>query len=302
MRRLSSILVVPAVLAAALGTCAAADPQKILSDGTVHRIQVESRSSMGNETGTSLRHVTQAADGGLVVRTVPGTDDEAVESAPVLDVDPNDNSLILVWVRDEGGIRELRASRFRGGAWGAPLPVAGSGRGAASPRLVVTRDWIHLVWTEPAAWTRVPWRGVYRHADFSIAFGPEALPREVGTTGVSEGGSSSGPDWGQVYVSLYLPGGFPGSPGSVHVWGIRDEPVPIGYHQGHGLPPEIRDVQDLDAAWIGGSLTYWFHDPARFVYRSNRKGTWGPFRVVLLDQETSPESALLQMIEMLRRR
>ena len=294
-------MIVAVVFATAVGTCAAADLQKILSDGTVQRIRVEAWPSQANAAGTVLRHLTQFPDGAVTIRTIPGTEDAATESGAVLDIDPKDNSLVLVWVRDEGGIPEILMSRFRERAWGGPVTVPGARPGASDPRMAVTRDWIHLIWTEPSGGARVPWRGVYRHEDFSIAFGPEALPKNLDTSGGGGSGGDPVADWSQIYLGLHLPGSLPGN-GTIHVWGIRDEPVPIGYHQGHPQPPGTTEVLDLDAGWFSGSLVYWFHDDARFCYRSCRKGVWNPFRWVVLDDQTSADAARIQMIEMLRRR
>lgn len=302
--RIRGLFAVIAGVAAAAVVCAA-ESQKIGADGTVHRVSLEPVDAAHALSGTLVRHKVQAADGQESSQIVPGTDDGAIESSPLLAIDPADGSMVLAWLRQEGGRSEVRMTRWRKDSWEEPIAPAGPSTRVEDFRVTVGNGWINLVWTESSSTGRSAWRGVYRTGDFRLEYGPESLPTDTVDTGSASPDPSGGdprPDIVHRFVALHLPASKPGEAGSIHLWGIRDEPVPIGYHEGHELGRDQDDVRDLGARWIGGKLTYWFHDGGRFQYRSRQEGLWGAFQLVELDSETCADAARLQMEEMLRRR
>jgi hypothetical protein len=308
MRSLSKRL--PRLGAAALfasavsGAALAGDLQLIASDGVVHRILVSSWTAPGGILGTTVRHQIQGATGAKQTITVPGTEDAAVERSPALGIDRTDGSLVLVWVREEAGSTQLRIARWLKGSWSPPAVLDGPRAGAGSPSLWVGAQWIHVAWTEPTGQGQTFWRGVYGKDGFGKAFGPELLTTDLPLVpaAAAEFPGASMPDGLEGFFTYTSPGPSVSDPGRMYVWGIRDEPVPIGYAEGSEITTLGADTRDSGVRTFGSSLTLWSHTADRFVYRTRSAGAWGALRVVVLDAQTTPEAARLQLDEMLRRR
>lgn len=295
-----------AIVAAAAGLSFGADLQMIHSDGTVHRIGISPWTVPSGPSGTLIRHQIQDPTGAKRSLTVPGTDDTAFERSPVIGLDAADGTLVVAWIREADGVSVVRIARWTKEGWEAPVTLDGPSAGAGNPRLTVGASWIHVAWTEPSGGHALtPLRAVYRKGDFVRVYGPELLPTdgpivgEDGATGIGDPPTSEGL---KAFFGFVLPGSNPNDPGTLHVWGIRDEPVPIGYHQGMLLPVNGSDVRDLGAKNVGCTLLLWLQTFDRLIYRTYGGTGWDDFRVVNLDFQTSPEAARFQLEEMLRRR
>lgn len=295
-----------AVLVAAVvsGNALAGDLQMIASDGTVHRILVSSGTQPGGVTVTVVRHQIQTATGAKQTLTVPGTEDPAVERSPALAIDRTDGSLVLAWVREEAGSTQVRVSRWVNGAWTASTAIDGPRAGSASPSLWVGANWVHLAWTEPTGQGPTFWRAVYAKDGFTRAYGPENMTTDLPLLPASalEAPGVPMPEGLQAFFTYTSPGPAPTDPGRMYVWGIRDEPVPIGYAEGTEIATRGAETHDSGVRTLRSSLTLWYHTGDRFFYRTRASGVWGAFRMVALDGQTTPEAARLQIDEMLRRR
>ncbi len=286
------------------GPARAGDLQLIAADGTVHRILVSSWTAPGGAAGTTVRHQIQGATGAKQTITVPGTEDAAIERSPALGIDRVDGSLVLVWVREEAGSTHLRIARWVKGAWTASTALDGPRAGSSSPSLWVGEDWIHVAWSESTGQGPTFWRAVYAKDAFGRAFGPESMTTDVPLVpaAAAEAPGASMPEGIDAYFTYTSPGPSTNDPGRMYVWGIRDEPVPIGYAEGTEIATLGSDTRDSGARTFGSSLTLWYHTGDRFFYRSRTAGVWGAIRMVVLDAQTTPEAARLQVDEMLRRR
>lgn len=292
------------VVATVSGTALAGDLQMITADGTVHRIVVSSWTAPGGIAGTTVRHQIQGATGAKQTITVPGTDDAAVERSPALAIDRVDGSLVLVWVREEAGSTHLRIARWVKGAWTASTVLDGPRAGSGSPNLWVGTNWIHVSWSEPAGQGQTFWRAVHAKDGFTRVYGPELMTTDVPLVPASaaEATGVTMPEGLDAFFTYTSPGPTTTDPGRMYVWGIRDEPVPIGYAEGTEISTLGADTRDSGVRTFRSSLTLWYHTGDRFFYRTRSSGVWGALRIVALDAQTTPEAARLQVDEMLRRR
>jgi hypothetical protein len=286
------------------GAARAGDLQLIAADGTVHRILVSSWTAPVGVAGTTIRHQIQGASGAKQTITVPGTEDVAVERSPALGIDRVDGSLVLVWVREEAGSTHLRIARWARGAWTASTVLDGPRPGSGAPSLWVGAGWIHVAWSEGAGQAPTFWRAVYAKDSFAKAFGPEWMTTDVPLVpgAATEAPGATMPEGLDAYFTYTSPGPATTDPGRMYVWGIRDEPVPIGYAEGTEIATSGTDTRDSGVRAFGSSLTLWYHTGDRFFYRTRTSGIWGTARMVVLDAQTTPEAARLQVDEMLRRR
>lgn len=303
-KRLASRGAAALVAAAVSGTALAGDLQLIASDGTVHRILVSSWTAPGGIAGTTVRHQIQGAGGAKQTITVPGTEDAAVERSPAVGIDRVDGSLVLVWVREEAGSTHLRIARWVKGAWTASTVLDGPRAGSGSPNLWVGTNWIHVSWSESTGQSPTYWRAVYAKDTFGRTFGPELMTTDLPLVpaAATEAPGTTMPDGLDAYFTYTSPGPTTTDPGRMYVWGIRDEPVPIGYAEGTEIATLGADTRDSGVRTFRSSLTLWYHTGDRFFYRTRSSGVWGGLRIVALDAQTTPEAARLQVDEMLRRR
>ncbi len=275
--------------------------QKAAPDGTVHRVDAEPWVVSGRTT-TALRHVRQAPGGGRSSVLILGTEDPALDRDPSLAIDPVDGSVVLVWVRDDGTGPKLRATRWVDGGWSSPVTLCGPGAVVSDPQVRVGGVYVHVIWTEAGASGPSYWRAVYTKSGFTRRFGPESLPTEDAPLApgevVAAGGSPSSSD---LFASVLAPGKIPGDPGRIHTWGMRDEPVPIGYRQAHGVPGGAPSIRRLGCGWIGPRFAVWFDSNAGFHYRVLEGDRWQGFRLVELDPDVTHGDARLLVEETLRR-
>ena len=60
--------------------------------------------------------------------------------------------------------------------------------------------------------------------------------------------------------------GAPGEDGTVAVWGILDEPIPIEYFELFSVPKGMSSVRSPSAAFVEGHLVLWYTSGAEFHY------------------------------------
>ena len=90
-------------------------------------------------------------------------------------------------------------------------------------------------------------------------------------------------------------------PGRAYIWGVRDEPVPVGYQRTFLLPAEIRVIVSQNAGFVGGRLTLWITTNDRLYYTTLSNGRWADMRIIEISPQTSASDARLLIEEINRR-
>lgn len=275
------------VLAVASVLCTplwADDQIAIAGDGTVHSVSAGFEFAVGN--AIRIVHVEQSPSGESVTRVLPGSDN-GTDVHPSIEIDPVTDLPMVAWTHVERGDAEIHLAGFDGTEWTDSIAVA-PGRGDdLDPELRIDQNLVHVLWRrETAGGDVVLLRASLDRATLALVLGPEHLPTE-GIPLVSPDGSadapadSPGPEDSFVVEEVW--DDDVGSPHVLIVYGIRDEPMPVGYRQGFILPPDMDDVNDPAASWVGSRLVLSFVVGNRLVYTVLEDGRWSELRRVNLD-------------------
>lgn len=286
---------------------ALADVQKVGPDGTVHRINVEAwpPGTTSRTTSTALRHIRQYADGSTDSALVPGTDDLAIDRDPAIDIDPATGNPVLVWSRNLGSGFDIFVSRFDGASWSAPQPIVTQAVDDTRPDIKVACTLIHVTSRQDGQPMNPVIRTSIDRLTLIPVFGPETLPIPDSNLVPVDGQSSSPttaatPPTDDAFFMAEIPPRFPGDPGRVAVWGIRDAPVPVDYCQGFLLPSGVSGVQDSRARWLHKRFVVSYAVPSDFYY-SIWYSLWGSLQVIDLNATVTSSDARIQMEDMIRR-
>ena len=276
---------------------ASADTARIATDGTVHRIDVVPFGAAG-ESGTALRYTRQKPGGGDTQSYVSGTDDLAIDRDPAIEINPATGLPVLVWSRDVGGQYAVVFSRFDGSVWSAPRLIAQSAGDAFEPQIKFGTNAMHLAWRQVApsgANSLLRWS--FDPTTLTTLYGPEPVPLDDPTALPPSGGTATAPApcRADVYFAALLPGATPGGSGHAYVWGVRDEPVPITFHQAFLLPPGVDPLGPAGIGWLGGRFTLRFdsESQSRVYYTVRSDSGWSEMRTVETDASVSVGDAHL---------
>jgi hypothetical protein len=297
-------------VALALGAaCLAAAParaevQKITADGTVHRVDVDVTTS-AKGTGTGIRYTRQQPAGGRDSSWVPGTDDIAADKDPVLEIEPSSGRPVLVWSRNEGTGFDLFISRLENGSWTAPRLLVHATGDDLLPQIRYDDHYLHAAWRQQDPSGAIAlYRSSFDAASWTRTYGPERIPVDD-MPPVPPGGSTTtspaAPSMNATYFSGTVPGLLPGDPSRSVVWGVRDEPLPISYHQVFSLPPEILSVSRIEAGFIGGRFTLWFVSGSKAYYTVATSTGWSSMRVIELNAQTTAADARAEIHDLNKR-
>jgi len=292
------------VLWAAWALPARADVQAISGDGFVHRVEVMTWTGSGRGTGTALRHSWQTPDGTRHSVTVPGTDDDVVDRQPAIDVDPHTNAVVLVWSRTEPAGSRIFWSRFEAGRWLPAAPLHASLTvDAITPDVRVGSNLTHVIWRETSGPPTVVKRASFERRTMSLTYGPEVLDANDAPFADASGSAVSNswtPD--DAFFALTIPGLLVGGTGRVVVWGVRDEPVPVGMKASFFLTVESSAVSDVSAQAIGDRVALWYVTTDRLVYATcTVDGPWSDQSAVNLSATLSSSEAKLRVAQMILR-
>jgi hypothetical protein len=283
---------------------ARADVQKITSDGVVHRVDVDAYVS-AKGSGTGIRYTRQKPTGGRETSWVPGTDDLAADRDPVLEIEPSTGRPVLVWSRNDGAGFDLFIARLENGAWTAPRLLVHSAVDDLLPQLRYDDRYLQLAWRQQDPSGAVSfYRSSLDPSSWATSYGPERVPVDDIAplpAGGSPTTSSAGPSMSATYFSGTLPALVPGDPTRSIVWGVRDEPLPISYHQVLLLPAEITSVSSIEAGFIGGRFTIWLVSGSKVYYTVLTATAWSGMRVIELNAQTTPADARWQIHDLNRR-
>jgi hypothetical protein len=278
------------VAATALAVPAQAETRKLAADGTLHTIDVQTVG--GKNSGTALKHTRRGVAGAPVSITIPGTEDAVIDREPALEIDPVSGQLLLVWSRYDGTNYNVFFSRFNGTSWAAAKAVVKTDGDDVEPQVLISNHYVHVGWRQS-----VPgqlgafYRASLLSTTLELAYGPERIvtddlwsvpPEGANTPGVSDPSPSD-----RIFAGVIYPSNT-AEPGRCHIWGVRDEPVPIGYREIVTLPPTARGAGSVAAAWLGGRFTISYVCGSKFYYATRSNGVWSPTRSVDL---TAPVTA-----------
>lgn len=304
MRRaaLFSVAIAAAAWGASAGP-ACADLQRIGADGTVYRVDVETRFVAGRPSGTQLRFTLQRPLGGRDLSVVPGTDDAVVDRDPALEIDPTTGTPYVVWSRGDSGGFNLYVSRYAG-SWSTPRPLVKWDGDDIQPQLRFDDRHMHVSWRQDFYGQSVWWRSSFVRGTYELSFGPERIPMDGSFTGPGDGGDTDPglpPPEDRYFTACAFNVSDAGG-GNAWIWGVRDEPVPITYRQAFTLPVEVKGVTMQEASFLAGRFTFWLTTADRLYYSTFTDGTgWAPFRIVEIGSQTSASDARLLLSELNKR-
>jgi len=287
-----------AALAAAGPTLAAGGTPRIARDGTVHRVVVESGMALGS--ASPILHIEQSPSGETVTRTVAGN---GWGLQPSLEIDPLTDEPVVVWARGASGETDIYVSRFDGAEWSAPLAVTADPAGDQKPSILIGSTLIHVIWE------RAPEDGgspqLYVVALDRTSLAPASVPSALPTAGASvialQGESRSTAASPASDEQLFVAETQDSGAGRILiVFGIREEPMPVGYRQGFLLPSDILDVTDARATWSGARVVLSFVSGGDLYYTILDDGAWTELRRVDLGPTPTAE-ARQQIMDMLER-
>ncbi len=307
LRTGAAALAFAAALALASGP-ARADSQKLGPEGTLHRLTVEDwTNDSGSLSGTALRHYRQYDDGTTESSFVPGTDDASADRDPAIEIDPATGQPVLVWSRNEGRGYLVFVSRFDGNAWSFPKPVFVQPDDEKFPDIRIASALIHVMWRQEAPGQTSAVRVSLDRTTLDRAFGPEPLAVSDTELVAPDGlpsfeAAASDPPCGEAYFAAEVPPRSTGKDdGWIHVWGVRDAPVPVEYSFGFQLPQDVRIEKQPMARWIQDRFVLSFNTPDRFFYTIRSGSAWSDLKILLLDANTSVSDARIRMEEMILR-
>jgi hypothetical protein len=257
---------------------------EIAGDGTVHTVSAGFELAVGN--ANRILHVEQSPSGESVTRILPGTESGA-NLHPSIEIDPVTDLPVAAWTHVDHGDAEIHLARFDGTEWTYPIAVA-PGRGDdVDPELRIGLNLVHVLWRrETVGGSFVLLRASLDRATLALVLGPEHLPTQGIPVVSPDGGTDAPAEAPGPEDSLVVEEVWDDNAGGTHlliVYGIRDEPMPVGYRQGFILPPEMDDVNDPSAAWIGSRLVVSFEVGNRLVYTILESGQWSDLRWINLD-------------------
>lgn len=290
-------------IGAILALPALADTRKLAADGTVHTIDVQTVGS-GKNTGTALRHTRHGAGVAAQSVLVPGTEDVVIDREPAIEIDPVSGTLFLVWSRYDAGNFNIYISRYNGTAWSAASAVLKVSGDDVEPQIRITDNYVHVGWRQILSGQSSFYRMSFLSTTLTPAYGPERVRTDDLWPVPADGASVSGtPDPSQdekIFAGIVFSSNST-EPGKSHLWGVRDEPVPIGYRECLLLPSAVRSAAGVEAGWLGGRFTFWFVSGSRFYYATRAEGAWSPTRAIDLAAGVSAADARWIVEDMNRR-
>jgi len=284
------------VAAALLAAPAAADTRKLTADGAVHTIEVVT--SGGKSPVVSLRYTRRPVTGAAVTMTVPGTEDAVVDREPAIEIDPVSGQLVLVWSRLDGPNYNVFLSRYNGASWSTARAVVRADGDDVEPQVLISAHYVHVSWRQVLAGQSNFYRASLLSTSLDLAYGPERLVTSdlwpVPAEGAVTAGVSDPPTTSEkIFAGVLYPSNGT-DPGRFHLWGVRDEPVPIGYRELVSLPPSARGAASIGAGVLGGRFTIWYVAGNRFYYATRTSGAWSSTRSFELTGGLSaPEARLI---------
>ncbi len=292
-----------AVLALCIPAAWAEGPQKIARDGSVHRVAAGVESGMAIGQTNPVRHFEQNASGETVTRIVRGTE-VGWNFQPTLEIDPVTDEPVVAWTRLSGSDTDVYLSRYDGTQWSAPIGVAVDASEAdARPAIIVGLNLVQVVWERQSSKGGI---AVLRigldRATLGVVFGPETLPTagiSLIEPGVDQAAAVPAPGEELFVSDVRLP--YSGADRVVIVFGIRDEPMPVGYAQGFILPEDVTDVRNARATWLGDRILLSFVSGHQLLYTVYDNGNWSALQRINLDALTPAAEARQQLVEMLER-
>lgn len=297
-----------AVFIIGVGSATLADDAVMTTDGAVHSVTYERWQHSNLSSGTVLVHRIQFPDGNVLEQNVPGTDDYAPDINPVLDVDPVTDQPVLVWSRNEGSGFGMYLARFEETGWTAPALIHGEDDYDLEIQLRIRQNLIQVYWEKD----RYPDVHIRRRLaidrrDLQPVFGPEDLPINdsgvgaVPATGEEHPDSTVDPTGDMAYFASNVPSLDPSNPVLIVVWGVRDDPVVVGYIQTFDLPAGVQNAQKVHTDWIADHFMVWFTYGGDLYYTFQNEGTWSDFRLLEMEDGMTTAQAIDIIEQMLER-
>jgi len=299
--RASLACVALAMGAASFGGTLQAGDRRLDGSGTLHWVTVETyQHPFVSFESDALVHHAQASDGALSQNWIPGTDDPYDDRSPRLVIDPVTDRPIVVWVRDEGAGADLYLTRLAGDAWSAPRRLLSTTADESAPGVSVTRDRIHVHWYQDDGSGTEFHRAIFARRNAMLAHGPERIHVEDAPLVSDKGGGPGAPS---APSDLTYEGGIePGESGRIFIWGIRDEPVPVGYVLGFMPAEDATAPSDLSARELGGRMVLSYRSGSSLFYTIEEDTGWTETRRLELGGEFDAAEARREIERSLMRR
>ena len=273
-----------------------ASDRRLDAAGSTHWVTVESYVAPGGAPKIDLLvyHLTEA-NGTTLEEPIVATQDIYIDYHPSLEIDPVLNVPVIIWARNEGDGADLYISRRAASDWSIPRRILTSAPDESRPSFHITSQYIHLRWDRPTDSQVTYERIVLDRKTLTAISTPEAIESE--TAGIvpllgnrNDGAADS------MSSDLQYDGGFladidSGESDQAVVWGIRDEPVPIGYLRRFEIDPGVRSPQDFDIRWMSDRLVFSYSSSEELYYSVHELDGWSETRSIPLDQNFDEETA-----------
>jgi hypothetical protein len=273
-----------------------ANDRRLDAAGSTHWVTVESYVAPGGtqKIDALVYHMTDA-NGTTFEEPIVATQDMYIDDDASLEIDPVRNVPVIIWTRDEGDGADLFISRRDAGLWSTPRRIFTSAPDESRPSFRITYQYIHLHWDRPADSQVAYDRIVLDRKTLTSIMNPEAIQSE--TAGIvplignrTDGATDSLPS------DLMYNGGFladidSGESDQAIVWGIRDEPVPIGYVRRFEIDPDVRSPQSFDIRWMADRLVFSYSSPELLYYSVHEINGWSETRSIPLANRFDEEAA-----------
>jgi hypothetical protein len=276
-------------VAAALSPVIAGDP-KIAHDGTVHSVVAGLDSGASSGGSNALLHFEQSPSGETLVRTVAN---QGWCSQPSLAIDPQADEPVVVWTRTVQGVSDIYVSRFEGQGWSAPRAVTDDAAGDTRPTILIGSTLVHVIWERISTTGDSPQLFIVALDRVSLA--PASVPIALPTAGVNviplDGGGHATAIAPVPNETLFAAGAPDGANGRILiVFGIREEPMPVGYCQGFALPPGVADVANARVDRVAMRVVLSFVSGGQLWYAILDDGAWIGWRRIDLAATSAAEA------------
>ena len=268
----------------AFASPASAGARKLGADGVLHTVEVQTTG--GRSASIALRYTRQAPGGVPVATLVPGTEDAVADREPAIEIDPVSGQLVLVWSRYDGTNYNVFLSRLSGTSWSTPMAVLKAAGDDVEPQIRISDHYVHVSWRQVLDGQNAFYRQSLLSTTLAPAYGPERVRTSDLWPVPAEGGAAAaaGPDPSpseEIFAGFDFSSSGP-EPGRCHIWGVRDEPVPIGYRECLYLPANVRAASSLEVGWLGGQFTVSYVVGNKLHYATRANGAWSPTRFLEL--------------------
>ncbi len=273
-----------------------ADDRRIDAEGSTHWVTVETYASPhgASSIDTLVYHLSEA-NGTTHEESVIGTQGMFRDDEPSLELDPVLKVPVIIWTRSEGDGADLYISRRSAGGWSMPRRILLGAAEESRPSFAITSQYIHLRWDRPDD-SRIAYdRIVLDRKSLTPINSLEEIESDtaglVPVLGDQKDGANDSLPSDLTYDGGFLTDIDSGDSEEAVMWGIRDEPVPIGYLRRFQIDPAVSQPQSFDIRWMADRLVFSYSSSESLYYSVHETSGWSKTRSVPLGNGFDEEAA-----------